>query len=121
MLSGYLSLASLVILTIKGLEKRLNQIQEEHAKATADLGRANEDLETRAKTLHGKSPQVSQAGEESESLRKMFEHRCTVDEKRLKVLESQLKEARNTVEEADKKCDEVRIGHFGFLNDSNLF
>lgn len=44
-------------------------------------------------------------------LRKMFEHRCTVDEERLKVLESQLKEARNTVEEADKKCDEVSIKH----------
>lgn len=39
----------------------------------------------------------------------MFEHRCTVDEERLKVLESQLKEARNTVEESDKKCDEVSI------------
>lgn len=44
-------------------------------------------------------------------LRKMFEHRCTVDEERLKVLESQLKEARNTVEEADKKCDEVSCKH----------
>lgn len=37
----------------------------------------------------------------------MFEHRNTLDSERLKILESQLKETRTAVEEADKKYDEV--------------
>ncbi len=37
----------------------------------------------------------------------MFEHRNTLDSERLKILESQLKDARTSVEEADKKYDEV--------------
>lgn len=39
----------------------------------------------------------------------MYEHRNAMDAERLKQLEFQLKEARNGVEEADHKYDEVVI------------
>ena len=39
----------------------------------------------------------------------MFEHRNEMNAERMKQLESQLKEARNGVDEADKKYDEVCI------------
>ena len=40
-------------------------------------------------------------------MRKMLEHRNNTDAERMKGLESQLKEARNAADEADKKYDEV--------------
>ena len=40
-------------------------------------------------------------------MRKMLEHRNLTDCDRMKGLESQLKEARNAADDADKKYDEV--------------
>lgn len=66
-----------------------------------------EKSEEKTRNAQVKFEQVSQAGDESERLRKMFEHRNAMDADRLKQLEAQLKEARNAVEEMDKKYDEV--------------
>lgn len=78
------------------LARRVQQLEEELEKT-----------EEKTRNVQVKLEQVSQAGDESERLRKMFEHRNQVDAERLKQLEAQLKEARNAVEEADKKYDEV--------------
>lgn len=39
----------------------------------------------------------------------MLEHRCQADAERFKQLEAQLKEARNTADDADRKYDSVSI------------
>lgn len=39
----------------------------------------------------------------------MLEHRALTDNERFNQLESQLKEARNTAEDADRKYDEVGV------------
>ena len=40
-------------------------------------------------------------------IRKMLEHRCQADAERFKQLEAQLKEARNTADDSDRKYDSV--------------
>ena len=66
-----------------------------------------EKSEEKTKTAITKMEQASHAHDESERMRKMLEHRAAMDNERMKSLESQLKEARQTAEEADHKYDEV--------------
>lgn len=63
--------------------------------------------EDKTKIAVAKCEQASQACDESERMRKMLEHRAATDNERMKGLEIQLKDARNTAEEADHKYDEV--------------
>ena len=44
-------------------------------------------------------------------MRKVLENRSLSDEERMEALENQLKEARFLAEEADRKYDEVGVGH----------
>lgn len=39
----------------------------------------------------------------------MLEHRCQADAERFKQLEAQLKEARNTADDSDRKYDSVSV------------
>lgn len=89
---------------LASLSRRVQQLEEDLEKSEEKTRNAQVKLEV-----------VSQAGDESERLRKMFEHRNNMDAERLKQLEAQLKEARNVVEEMDKKYDEVLNYQFAYI------
>lgn len=45
----------------------------------------------------------------------MLEHRCQTDAERFKQLEAQLKEARNTADDSDRKYDSVSSNELNIL------
>uniref|UniRef100_T1KZW1 Tropomyosin n=1 Tax=Tetranychus urticae TaxID=32264 RepID=T1KZW1_TETUR len=92
---------------LESKEKNVHAAENEVATLSRKVQQLEEDLEKSeegTKIAQVKFEQVSQAGDESERMRKMFEHRNTLDSERLKILESQLKDARTSLA---KKVAEV--------------
>ncbi|XP_019877625.2 tropomyosin isoform X6 [Aethina tumida] len=92
------------------MNTQLKRAESEVAALNRRIQLLEEDLERseeRLATATAKLAEASAAADESERIRKALENRTNMEDDRVSILESQLAQAKQIAEEADKKYEEV--------------